>query len=86
MTRYARQLVRDGALGPIRLVQVEYIQSGLATRLEDGPQTNRLQLGARSRAERARAGDERDRLPCAASRELRIGIAGGAASPPTSAR
>ena len=42
MTRYARQLVRDGALGAIRLVQVEYIQSGLATRLEDAPQTNRL--------------------------------------------
>jgi len=42
MTRYARTLVRDGTLGPIRLVQVEYIQSGLATRLEDGPQNNRL--------------------------------------------
>ena len=42
MTRYARHLVRDGALGAIRLVQVEYIQSGLATRLEDGPQNNRL--------------------------------------------
>jgi predicted dehydrogenase len=39
MTRYARALVGDGAL---RLVQVEYIQSGLATRLEDGPQNNRL--------------------------------------------
>jgi len=42
MTRHARSLVRDGTLGTIRLVQVEYIQSGLATRLEDGPQTNRL--------------------------------------------
>lgn len=42
MTRYARTLVRDGTLGTIRLVQVEYIQSGLATRVEDGPQTNRL--------------------------------------------
>jgi predicted dehydrogenase len=42
MTRYARWLVRDGALGPVRFVQVEYIQSGLATRLEDGPQNNRL--------------------------------------------
>jgi predicted dehydrogenase len=42
MTRYARTLVRDGTLGAIRLVQVEYIQSGLATRLEDGPQNNRL--------------------------------------------
>lgn len=42
MTRWARQLVRDGAIGPVRLVQVEYVQSGLATRLEDGPQNNRL--------------------------------------------
>jgi len=42
MIRYARQLVRDGALGAIRLIQVEYIQSGLATRIEDTPQTNRL--------------------------------------------
>ena len=42
MTRHARQLVRDGALGALRLVQVEYIQSGLATRVEDGPQNNRL--------------------------------------------
>ena len=42
MTRYARQLVRDGTLGTVRLVQVEYIQSGLATRIEEGPQSNRL--------------------------------------------
>ena len=42
MTRHARTLVRDGALGAIRLVQVEYIQSGLATRVEEGPQNNRL--------------------------------------------
>lgn len=42
MTRHARQLVRDGAIGTVRLVQVEYIQSGLATRVEDGPQSNRL--------------------------------------------
>jgi predicted dehydrogenase len=42
MTRYAARLVRDGELGPIRFVQVEYIQSGVATRLEDGPQNNRL--------------------------------------------
>ncbi len=41
MTRYARQLVRDGAIGPVRLVQVEYLQSSLATRIEDGPQNNR---------------------------------------------
>lgn len=42
MTRLARHLVRSGAIGAVRLVQVEYIQSGLATRVEDGPQTNRL--------------------------------------------
>jgi predicted dehydrogenase len=42
MTRYAARLVRDGDLGPIRFVQVEYIQSGLATRIEEGPQNNRL--------------------------------------------
>ncbi|WP_186510870.1 Gfo/Idh/MocA family protein [Caenimonas sedimenti] len=42
MIRHARQLVRDGAIGPVRLVQVEYIQSGLATRVEDGPLTSRL--------------------------------------------
>ena len=42
MTRYARALVRDGTLGTIRLVQVEYIQSGLAMRIEEGPQNNRL--------------------------------------------
>ena len=42
MTRYARTLVRDGTLGALRLVQVEYIQSGLATRVEDGPLNNRF--------------------------------------------
>ena len=42
MTRYARSVVQDGTLGRLRLVQVEYIQSGMATRLEDGPQSNRL--------------------------------------------
>jgi predicted dehydrogenase len=42
MTRYARQLALEGALGPVRLVQVEYIQSGMATRVEEGPQSNRF--------------------------------------------
>ena len=42
MTRHARQLVQGGAIGAVRLVQVEYIQSGLATRLEDGPLNSRL--------------------------------------------
>ena len=42
MTRYARHLVRTGVLGPLRLVQVEYIQSGMALKVEDGPQNNRF--------------------------------------------
>ena len=42
MTRYARHLIREGALGSLRLIQVEYIQSGMATRVEDGPQNNRF--------------------------------------------
>jgi predicted dehydrogenase len=42
MTRHARHLVREGTIGTVRLVQVEYIQSGLAVRVEAGPQTNRL--------------------------------------------
>lgn len=43
MTRYARWLLRDGALGAPRFVQVEYIQAGLATRMEEGPRTRRLE-------------------------------------------
>ena len=42
MARYARMLVHDGTLGAIRLVQVEYIQSGMATRVEDAAPSNRL--------------------------------------------
>lgn len=42
MTRHARHLVREGTLGAVRLVQVEYIQSGLAVRVEDGALTHRL--------------------------------------------
>lgn len=42
MVRYARQLVQAGRIGALRLVQVEYIQSGMATRVEDGPQNNRF--------------------------------------------
>lgn len=41
MIRYARHLVREGALGRVRLVQVEYLQNGLATMVEDGPLTSR---------------------------------------------
>jgi predicted dehydrogenase len=42
MTRYARMLVQNGTIGALRFVQVEYIQSGLATRVEEGPQNNRF--------------------------------------------
>ena len=42
MTRYARHLVEANAIGELRYVQVEYVQSGLAPRLEDGPRDNRL--------------------------------------------
>lgn len=43
MTRYARHLVRNGALGAVRLVQAEYLQGSMAARVEDQPQTRRLQ-------------------------------------------
>ena len=42
MVRYARQLVQEGKIGSLRLVQVEYIQSGMATPVEDGPQNSRF--------------------------------------------
>ncbi len=40
MTRYAKQLIADGAIGPVRFVQVEYIQSGLAKPIEQGTMTD----------------------------------------------
>lgn len=40
MTRYARKLVADDAIGPLRMVQVEYIQSGLAKPIEHGTMTD----------------------------------------------
>ncbi len=43
MMRYARWLVRDGALGEPRFVQVEYLQGSNATRVEDGPVNRRLE-------------------------------------------
>ena len=40
MVRQARQMVAEGELGPIRVVQVEYAQDWLSTPLEkDGPET-----------------------------------------------
>lgn len=38
MVRHARQMVRDGELGDIRVVQVEYAQDWLTTKLEDSGQ------------------------------------------------
>ncbi|WP_418316257.1 Gfo/Idh/MocA family protein [Piscinibacter sakaiensis] len=42
MIRHARQLVADGAIGEVRMVQVEYIQSGPAAAVEEGPLNDRL--------------------------------------------
>ncbi|HSW27762.1 MAG TPA: Gfo/Idh/MocA family oxidoreductase, partial [Burkholderiaceae bacterium] len=42
MTRHARHLVGSGAIGALRLVQVEYIQFSLATPVERAPLTDRL--------------------------------------------
>jgi predicted dehydrogenase len=42
MTRLASLLVRGGEIGAPRLVQVEYIQGNLASRVEDGPQTTKI--------------------------------------------
>ena len=43
MTRYARWLVKDGAVGEPRFVQVEYLQGSNAARVEDGPTNRRLE-------------------------------------------
>jgi predicted dehydrogenase len=40
--RRARELVADGTIGAVRMLQVEYIQAGLAMRLEDSTPTTRL--------------------------------------------
>jgi predicted dehydrogenase len=48
MVRLARERVAAGDIGAMRLVQVEYIQSGMATRAGGRPpMTPRLRLGAR---------------------------------------
>jgi len=53
MVRHARELVRSGALGPIRLVQVEYAQDWLAEPLE---QTGQKQAAWRTDPARSGAG------------------------------
>ena len=40
MTRYMKKLIAEGAIGPVRMVQVEYIQSGLAKPIEQGAMTD----------------------------------------------
>ncbi|TPN74519.1 Gfo/Idh/MocA family oxidoreductase [Mesorhizobium sp. CU2] len=53
MLRQARAMVRNGALGDIRIVQIEYAQDWLATKLEDG---GNKQAEWRSDPERSGAG------------------------------
>jgi predicted dehydrogenase len=40
MTRYMKKLVAEDAIGAVRMVQVEYIQSGLAKPIEQGTMTD----------------------------------------------
>jgi len=40
MTRYMKKLIAESAIGPVRMVQVEYIQSGLAKPIEQGLMTD----------------------------------------------
>jgi predicted dehydrogenase len=42
MVRQARAMVAAGAIGELRAAQVEYVQSGMATRVEDGALTPKL--------------------------------------------
>jgi len=53
MVRHARQLVRDGVLGDIRVVQVEYVQDWLTERLEA---TGQKQAAWRTDPKRSGAG------------------------------
>jgi len=41
MTRCARHVVRTGALGDLRFVQVEYLQGSMTSKIEDAPQNTR---------------------------------------------
>ncbi len=43
MVRQARAMVAAGAIGAVRAVQVEYLHAGMATRVEAGPLTPKLQ-------------------------------------------
>ncbi len=43
MVRQARAMVAAGAIGPVRAVQVEYIQAGMSAPVESGPMTRKLE-------------------------------------------
>src|SRR3989441_13371749 len=53
LVRQAREIVAAGELGPIRVVQAEYVQDWLSTKLED---TGHKQAGWRVDPQRAGAG------------------------------
>jgi predicted dehydrogenase len=53
MVRQARDMVRSGSLGKLRVIQVEYAQDWLSTKLED---TGQKQAGWRTDPERSGAG------------------------------
>jgi predicted dehydrogenase len=42
MIRQARAMVAAGAIGPVRAVQVEYLQAGMAAQVEEAPRTRKL--------------------------------------------
>lgn len=42
MIRQAAAMVAEGVLGELRAIQVEYLQAGMAARVEDGPSTPKL--------------------------------------------
>jgi hypothetical protein len=72
MVRYARQLVQEGRIGSLRLVQVEYIQAAWPRVWRTGRRTTGS-AGSWTRAQRPRPGHERHRLPRAAPGLVRHG-------------
>ncbi len=42
MIRQARAMVATGVIGPVRAVQVEYLQAGMSAVVEEGPRTRKL--------------------------------------------
>ena len=76
MVRQARQMVADGQLGTIRVVQAEYAQDWLTTKLED---TGQKQAGWRTDPARSGPGrlHRRHRHPCHEPRRLHHRAAAG---------